>query len=580
MLPLVNGCLRKVDASLPSVSTTSPTDLHVTHESARSSANDQRVFKCMMVGDGFVGKTSLILSLHRLYEKQTDYEATSVDLCGSIFRTEKYEPHVLRIFDSAGQEEYNRLRPLNYEGVDVFLLCFSVDNVASFHNVEDRWLPELRYHPCAPTDAPFILVACKTDLRYDHKVVSRMEKLGQAPVSMKEGIVLAQKSGARAYVETSSLHNHNVNDLFRQAFALCVKKYHAELLRGKGSFFGHLRPTTTTQSGERGRRSRSRARRLLNRLKMIPVQGKFCLFSVYVQGCLEDRNGKTFILTVHDVGANHKSLIRFVDDPSMEEVKENTIFLHVCLPGQEDNAPDYKGEYPTLDQIGEDLVCVLEKFEVRTCIALGEGAGANVIRRFAIYWPNHIMGIILVNCISNTAGFMEIFKDKLANLRLENDVMSDGVWDYLAARKRSYVVDKKEQQHYIRELKATMNPKNISKYLLSYCKRTDISAQIGDRLDTIDVLLVAGAKAPFINAVHQMHKTMNKKKTTLLVVDDVSDVAVEAPDKLARGLILLCKGCGLLPHVAMPGMQRQKTLSSSMEAADRPQGQPIAAAAK
>ncbi|KAH7722489.1 Ndr [Aphelenchoides avenae] len=283
---------------------------------------------------------------------------------------------------------------------------------------------------------------------------------------------------------------------------------------------------------------------------MIPVQGKFCLFSVYVQGCLEDRNGKTFILTVHDVGANHKSLIRFVDDPSMEEVKENTIFLHVCLPGQEDNAPDYKGEYPTLDQLGEDLVCVLEKFEVRTCIALGEGAGANVVRRFALYWPNHILGIILVNCISNTAGFMEIFKDKLANLRLENDVMSDGVWDYLAARKRSYVVDKKEQQHYIRELKATMNPKNISKYLLSYCKRTDISAQIGDRLDTIDVLLVAGAKAPFINAVHQMHKTMNKKKTTLLVVDDVSDVAVEAPDKLARGLILLCKGCGLLPHVA------------------------------
>jgi hypothetical protein len=79
---------------------------------------------------------------------------------------------------------------------------------------------------------------------------------------------------------------------------------------------------------------------------------------------------------------------------------------------------------------------------------------------------------------------------------------------------------------------------------------------------------------------------MNKKKTTLLVVDGVSDVMQEAPGNLARSLILLCKGCGLLSGVAIPGMERQRTLSrllahllikidtshkfSSMEEADRP----------
>jgi hypothetical protein len=54
---------------------------------------------------------------------------------------------------------------------------------------------------------------------------------------------------------------------------------------------------------------------------------------------------------------------------------------------------------------------------------------------------------------------------------------------------------------------------------------------------------------------------MNKKKTTLLVVDGVSDVMQEAPGNLARSLILLCKGCGLLSGVAIPGMERQRTLS-------------------
>ncbi|PIO71047.1 hypothetical protein TELCIR_07067 [Teladorsagia circumcincta] len=83
---------------------------------------------------------------------------------------------------------------------------------------------------------------------------------------------------------------------------------------------------------------------------------------------------------------------------------------------------------------------------------------------------------------------------------------------------------------------------------------------------------------------------MNRRKTTLLVVDNVADVLQEAvrlqfpcltnslyneterdlPDNMARSFILLCKGCGVLSGVAIPGMERQRTLSSSMEEADRP----------
>lgn len=305
-------------------------------------------------------------------------------------------------------------------------------------------------------------------------------------------------------------------------------------------------------------------------LKLIKVQGKNTHFNVYVQGSLEDRNRKTVILTVHDVGTNHKSFVRFVDHPSMAEVKKNAIFLHVCVPGQEDNAPDFTDPFPTLAQLGEDLTIVLDKVDARTCIAFGEGAGANIICRFALSNPNRINGIILVHCTSTTVGVLEYFRDKLTNLRLEHDVMSQSAWDYLTAHKFGGLNGKKEKQEYIDELKATMNAKNLSKYLFSFSKRTDFSTVLGAKLDTIDALLVTGSRAPHIQTVYNTHKNMNKKKTTLLVVDNVSDVMAEAPENLARSLILLCKGCGVLSGVGIPGMERQRTLSSSMEEADRP----------
>ncbi|MCP9266377.1 Ndr family protein [Dirofilaria immitis] len=242
----------------------------------------------------------------------------------------------------------------------------------------------------------------------------------------------------------------------------------------------------------------------------------------------------------------------------MADVKAKSIFayLHSC--------------FPTLDQIGEDLVCVLDKLDVKTCIAFGEGAGANIICRFAVnVFSKSNYGNLSGALYFNYRGIIEYCKDKLINMRLEAGVMSQGAWDYLAMHKFGST-ERREKQAYIEELKNCLNPKNLSKYLYSFSKRSDISSLIGTKLDNMDALLVTGARASHLHTVYTTHKSMNKRKTTLLVVDNVSDVMAEAPEKLARSLILLCKGCGVLSGVAIPGMERQRTLSSSMEEADRP----------
>ena len=54
------------------------------------------------------------------------------------------DPYTLGLFDTAGQEDYDRLRPLSYPQTDVFLVCFSVTSPASFENVREKWFPEVR----------------------------------------------------------------------------------------------------------------------------------------------------------------------------------------------------------------------------------------------------------------------------------------------------------------------------------------------------------------------------------------------------------------------------------------------------
>ena len=53
-----------------------------------------------------------------------------------------FRPFNLGFWDTAGQEDYDKLRPLSYPQTDVFLTCFSVINRTSFENISKKWEPE------------------------------------------------------------------------------------------------------------------------------------------------------------------------------------------------------------------------------------------------------------------------------------------------------------------------------------------------------------------------------------------------------------------------------------------------------
>ena len=94
------------------------------------------------------------------------------------------EPYTLGLFDTAGQEDYDRLRPLSYPQTDVFLVCYSVVSPSSYENFKEKWVPEISHH-CQKT--PFLLVGTQIDLRYDAATVDELEKTNKNQSQSSKG---------------------------------------------------------------------------------------------------------------------------------------------------------------------------------------------------------------------------------------------------------------------------------------------------------------------------------------------------------------------------------------------------------
>ncbi|CDS12665.1 hypothetical protein LRAMOSA04851 [Lichtheimia ramosa] len=168
--------------------------------------------KLVVVGDGACGKTSLLLFFNNR-QFHTAHIPTVFENTVKDFEVDGQ--HVeLALYDTAGQEDYDRLRPLAYPDTHVVLICFSVDIPDSLDNVKEKWVPEILEH-CP--NVPYLLVACKKDARDDPDVVSRLASMSETPITYEQGLEMSSKISATGYVECSAKTGENVDDVFTQA---------------------------------------------------------------------------------------------------------------------------------------------------------------------------------------------------------------------------------------------------------------------------------------------------------------------------------------------------------------------------
>ncbi|AEC10456.1 Rac-like GTP-binding protein ARAC9 [Arabidopsis thaliana] len=180
-----------------------------------SSATATTFIKCVTVGDGAVGKTCLLIS-YTSNTFPTDYVPTVFDNFNANVLVDGKTVN-LGLWDTAGQEDYNRVRPLSYRGADVFILAFSLISRPSFENIAKKWVPELRHY--APT-VPIVLVGTKSDLRDNMQFPKNYP--GACTIFPEQGQELRKEIGALAYIECSSKAQMNVKAVFDEAIKVVL----------------------------------------------------------------------------------------------------------------------------------------------------------------------------------------------------------------------------------------------------------------------------------------------------------------------------------------------------------------------
>ncbi|KDN43541.1 ras-domain-containing protein [Tilletiaria anomala UBC 951] len=203
--------------------------------------------KTVIVGDGACGKTSL-LCVFALGEFPQEYQPTIFENYVAEIRLDG-KPVLLALWDTAGQEEYERLRPLSYSHAHVILIAFSIDTPDSLENVRYKWNEEVRQ--ICGRQIPVILVGCKRDLRDDAEAKAKAAVVadslqsngaGAPPdldwqknfVSKRQGVEMANSIGARVYLETSALKNDGVDAVFEAATRAAMLVRDSEASTGGG----------------------------------------------------------------------------------------------------------------------------------------------------------------------------------------------------------------------------------------------------------------------------------------------------------------------------------------------------------
>jgi len=175
--------------------------------------------KAVIVGDGAVGKTCLLIS-YTTNAFPGEYIPTVFDNYSANVMVDG-RPVNLGLWDTAGQEDYDRLRPLSYPQTDVFLVAFSIIAPNSFENVKSKWWPEIQHH--AP-GVPIILVGTKSDLRNDQQMISQLQAKGFSIVTLEAANARAQDIGAVKYLECSALTQEGLKDIFDSAIRAALDK--------------------------------------------------------------------------------------------------------------------------------------------------------------------------------------------------------------------------------------------------------------------------------------------------------------------------------------------------------------------
>ncbi|XP_067834760.1 protein NDRG1-like isoform X2 [Heptranchias perlo] len=298
------------------------------------------------------------------------------------------------------------------------------------------------------------------------------------------------------------------------------------------------------------------------------LETPFGVIRIAVQGTT--KGSRPVILTFHDIGLNHKSCFNSLfSSEDMQEITLHFAVYHIDAPGQQEGAPAFPHgyQYPSMDQIAELLPAILKHFGVKSIIGLGIGAGAYVLAKFALTFPDLVEGLCLININSCAEGWMDWAATKITGWTSN---LTDVVISHLFAKDEISTNPNLIQMY--RTHVSSINHHNLQLFVDSYNSRRDLDIERSipgsHHSDGVTLqcpaLLVVGDSSPAVDAVVECNTKLDPTKTTLLKMSDCGGLPqVVQPAKLTEAFKYFVQGMGYMPAASMTRLMRSRSASGS-----------------
>ncbi|RWS26562.1 Protein NDRG3-like protein [Leptotrombidium deliense] len=282
--------------------------------------------------------------------------------------------------------------------------------------------------------------------------------------------------------------------------------------------------------------------------------------------------GKPIILTYHDIGFNYlANFEEFFNFPDNKILLHSFAVVHINAPGQHmDRLPaDYI--YPTIEQLTAQIQDVIDYFQIKTFVGIGQGLGANLLSRFALLNPNAVDGLLLLNPTFGTSSWSEWFYQR-KNVRVllnENDssllpqIVQDYFLWYHFGRESAERDDASRNvieifRGFYRGM--SLNSYNLGLLIESYLKRTPIAIERNGLNFKCQVLVMSGSLSPHVDETLSVISRLDPKHSSWLKLNGCAMVLEEKPDKVAEAFRLFLQGLGY----TLKAYERRRALMSGL----------------
>lgn len=234
------------------------------------------------------------------------------------------------------------------------------------------------------------------------------------------------------------------------------------------------------------------------------------------------------LVTVHDVGLNHRLCFQSVSLCCAELLLGNFCLYHVDVPGLEPDAPPVDQDAPltawTVDSLAEVVLRVAEYFNLREALGLGAGLGALALAAAAAQGgeESRFCGIVLVSPPALRAGWWEWGFTTAACQTLARQGWTDWAANHVVQRLFSPVARGGERgsdllHSYKKELK-TQDPKAVASHLQALLRRPDAVASIAPKLKC-HTLVISGEKGLYHKEALELNAALDKRLSAWVEVD-------------------------------------------------------------